>query len=186
MRLVAKALGRMKVVNRKQFLKDFATTLPPCKFLGIKRPRIYLPFEPGEVGRGAVPLHIQVEVICHEFHHVRQIKKDKFKFPTRYLTKKAHRAWYEQRCFRVNMELHWFLTLDDKTGNGKLLNTNDLAYSLRFYACRQVDIDAVAKELKIISYSVSRGKLHNQVSKDAIAFLRRRRPNLSAKLNLVA
>jgi hypothetical protein len=165
MELVGSLLALMKIQKKSAFMKHYATTLVPPLF--VTTPTIYLPFELGKATK-AVPLSRHVEILCHEHHHVRQWQKDPARFILRYGTSKAKRAWYEARAYHVDLEMHWFLT-------GKLPNLGKLAAALYAYGCTAADVRTVEKHLRIVAEVVKRGGLHNRVSKDAIAWLKRHR-----------
>jgi len=166
MKIVGQALHLMGIFDRDYFLSNFATTIPQLKMFGITKTRIYLPFEPGERGKGVPDLKRQVEVICHEFHHARQMRKDPSYFAVRYLTSKAKRAWYEARAMHTELEMIWFL-------RGRLPSLGQMAQGLEYYKVRRGDIRTVEKHLKIVSGVVCAGKLHNRISKNSIAWLKR-------------
>lgn len=166
MKIVARALALLKIQSKKSFLKNYATTLPACKLLGINKTRIYLPFKPGEAGKGVPSLKSQVEIICHEFQHSRQGYKNPLRFPLRYLTSKAKRAWYEARAMHCQLELCWFL-------RGRLPNLGQMAAKLYAYNCRKSDVQTVEKHLRIVAETVKRGGLYYRVAKDSITWLKK-------------
>lgn len=161
MQMVAFTLEVMGIQRADRFMENYATTVGTI---------IYLPFRLGSTAAGDPPLNKQVEVLFHEFHHVRQYQKEGRKFFARYLTSSSKRTWYEARALHVSMESQWFLA-------GRLENTDKMADKLRAYGCTKGDIRTVAKHLKIASSAVRRGKIHNRVTKDGTAWLMRQKPN---------
>jgi hypothetical protein len=161
MKLVGSVLGKLGIVNKKHFMNHFSTTIPAGKLFRIRKARIYLPFEPGETKKNSPSLEDQAENIVHEFHHTRQDLVPHY-------IKTSKRAWLEARAMHAELEMCWFL-------RGRLPNLDLMAGNLRYYAVDKADIKTTAEQLKIVSYNVRRGKLHNRVSKDAIAYLKRRR-----------
>jgi hypothetical protein len=166
MNLIGGLLELMKIQKKSAFLKRYATTLVPPLF--VVKPTIYLPFKLGDTGKGVPALWRQVEMICHEFHHVRQWQKDPARFILRYATSKAKRAWYEARAYHVDIEMHKYL-------RGQMYNPGKLALALYGYGCRASDVRTVTKHLKMAAAVVSHGGIHNRISKQAQKWLNRRR-----------
>lgn len=157
MKVLGTALDAIGVLDKEAFLARYGTTIGTS---------IFLPFKLGATGKGAPSLAVQVGVLWHELHHVRQFQKDPAVYFARYLSSSAKRAWYEARAMHVSMEAAWFLT-------GKIDPPGIYAIQLQAYGCKPGDIRAVEKHLKIAASAVRLGKLHNRISKDGIAYLRR-------------
>ena len=158
-RKIAKALDRLGIVDRDDWLDRWSMMLGGT---------MYLCFTPGETGPGAPSLVDQIDTIVHEGHHGMQEKKVK-RFRSKYLGSSAKRARFEARADHAKMEVHWFQT-------GRLLNPSLLALKLDAYMVESYDVADYIKHLRICSFAVEhgKGKVHNQIAKDTIAFLKRR------------
>lgn len=165
MDLAQEFLELVKVPAAKTFLDNYATTLMPP--LLVFKPTVFLPFKPGSKAKAAPPLNVQWEVICHEFHHVRQWRADPLGWCTRYATKKAERARVESEALEVNMEQEVYLT-------GTVPNPGLLAIWLIPYGLRKMDIAVVTKHLRSKALTVSRGGVNKTISQQVIAWDRRR------------
>ena len=162
MRLVARALALMGVMDAESFMRRFTTTIGK---------RIYVPFEIG-VEKKSWDLFDQMVICVHEHQHVEQANKEGFlRFARRYLFSKAARAGYEAEAYRCNMELCFWRT-------GKVLDPSELAQLLRSYGCRSADIKVAEKSLRISAETVRRGGVVNRASQRAIAWLNKHAPGL--------
>jgi len=153
-----------KIPAADGFMENYATTLMPPL---VPRPTVFLPFAPGSTSKAAPSLVIQWEVICHEFHHVRQWRNRPLGWLTRYATDKAERARIESEALEVNMEQEFYLA-------GRVPNPGLLAVGLIPYGLRKRDIAVVTKHLRSKALTVSYGGVGNTVSKQAIAWDKRR------------
>src|SRR5262245_36467716 len=94
MRLVARALDALGILNRERFLDSFATTI---------RRRIYLPFEIGGGDQG--DLWHQIVLCVHEHQHVVQHDRRGLRYEIAYLTDRTERARLEAEAYRCHLEL---------------------------------------------------------------------------------
>jgi hypothetical protein len=163
MKLVQKFLEMAKIPAAKTFMDNYATTLVPP--LLVNRPTVFLPFTPGSTAKGAPKLWTQWEVICHEFEHVRYMGPKEVLL---YFANKAERARQESEALEVNMEQHYYL-------KDQVLNPGLLALGLAPYGLRKRDIAAVTAHLTSKAVTVGYGGVSNPVSKQVIAWDKRRR-----------
>lgn len=167
MKLVRAFLKLCQIPAADRFMEDYATTLVPP--LLVVKPTVFLPFRPGRARKGEVDnLVLQATVIGHEFHHVRQWRKDKARFAVDYATDKAERARKESEALEVNMELWRYFT-------GNTLHPGTLAAGLATYGLRKRDIQVVSTHLRSKAITVSRGGVTKKISKQVIAWHKRRR-----------
>jgi hypothetical protein len=166
MKLAQEFLELARIPAADGFLDNYATTLMPP--LLVVRPTVFLPFTPGSTAKRAPSLVVQWEVICHEFHHVHQWRAHPVGWCTRYATDKAERARIESEALEVNMEQHYYLT-------DQVMNPGLLAVGLIPYGLRKVDIAVVSKHLRSKAVTVGYGGVNKTVSKQVIAWDRRRR-----------
>ena len=94
MKVVARVLDTLGIVDRDSFLKEFTTTIGR---------RIYIPFTIGD----ASPLDLwsQIALCVHEHQHVVQHDKLGLRYELTYLASKADRARYEAEAYRSELEV---------------------------------------------------------------------------------
>ena len=154
MRIVGWALDMMGIQNRKNFLKNFTTTVGN---------RVYIPFE---IGKGTQRQLVQQVITCtHEAQHVAQYRRD-HSFLLKYLLSDSSRALYEADAYRTNMEIYWWFYK-------KLLSPGMLANKLKSYSVGKSDIRVVKKHLLSASKTVKYGGVITGTSKKAIRWLNR-------------
>lgn len=157
---LALALSRMGVLDRKDFLENYATTLGRT---------IYLPFEPGAES-GPWKLWEQVMVMAHECQHVVQYDRlGPARFGRDYLASTSGRAKLEAEAYRTNLELHHWRT-------GHVPDAHALASVLTNYGCNDADVAFVDQYLRLSSASVLAGAVINRTSSAAIAWLEANAP----------
>lgn len=164
MKLVAVFLKAIGVMDKKDFLRNYATTIGDS---------IYLPFSLGSVARKAPSLLSQVMTIVHEHQHVVLSRRvGEARYNVLYLTSKSKRAVWEAECYRSNLEMYrWY---KKARGSSKVLRPADLAGLLAAYGCSKTDIKVAAKILTASARVVNRGGVANDASVVAIRFLRDR------------
>jgi len=162
MRLVAAVLARMGIVDRREFMRRYTTTIGK---------RIYVPFDIGN-SDARYDLWGQITVCVHEHQHVEQLLRDGWlKFMGRYLLSSAARATYEAEALRSNLELTFWRF-------GRIPDLGRLARKLSDYACSDADIAMVERMLELSAETVRRGGVVNRASQKAIAWLERHAPEL--------
>jgi hypothetical protein len=158
MRVVSAALGAMGIVNARDFMTRFATTIGRT---------IYVPFVPGDETTGATgwDLWQQMLTCAHEHQHVVQLDRDgKVRFGFEYLRKKAARARYEAEARTTEVELHFWRF-------GAIPNLERLVEGLSSYALRPADITAALSTLRSNAEAIRRGAVLTQAGHAAISWL---------------
>jgi len=153
MKIIAKALDRMGIVEHDAFMQSFATTV------GL---RIYLPFEPGDLSARCALA--QAKLCAHEFQHVVQLEEEGTDFMWGYLRSGAYRAIKEGLAYTCNLEVHHWAT-------GELLDCEELAQTLEHYACTEGDIAVCRAILRSAKVTVQDGGILNRSSREVISFL---------------
>jgi len=167
---VADDLRLLGIKNPAWFLDNFSFTLGRY---------VVLSFEPGETGKGAIPLYVQIAVICHEFHHIRQYHTDS-DFILLYVGSSAKRARYEARADHVYMEMYYWQ-------RERLVSPTALAAKLPAYKVTKGDTKYFVKHLRICAAVVRQGEVrHNLISRQAQDFLKRRARRRSRRRTLKA
>jgi hypothetical protein len=162
MRLIARLLDALRIVDRERFLSNFATTIGR---------RIYLPFQ---IGRGdEADLWHQIVLCAHEHQHVAQHDRQGLRFELGYLTDRATRARLEAEAYRCHLELHYWRW-------GTLPDARELAERLGSYGCRPEDIDLAERMLRIWAVPIRHGAVLGEASQVAIAWLDEHVPHLRA------
>jgi hypothetical protein len=160
MRLVARFLDAIGVLDRNDFLDGYATTIGR---------RIYLPFDVG-VGDEAELWH-QILLCVHEHQHVVQHDRRGIRYEIGYLTDRTERARLEAEAYRCDLELsHWRW--------GTLPDARELAEKLGSYGCRPTDIDLAERMLRIWSVPIRHGAVLGEASQVAVAWLNEHVPHL--------
>jgi hypothetical protein len=155
MRAVGAALGAMGIVNARDFMTRFATTIGR---------RIYLPFVPGTDAPGW-DLWQQMLTCAHEHQHVAQLDRDgKVRFGFDYLRSKAARARHETEARTTEVELHFWRF-------GTIPNLERLVEGLSSYALRPADITAALSALRSQAEAIRRGAVLTQAGQVAISWL---------------
>lgn len=162
--LIALALDRLGVLDRGEFLENFATTIGK---------RIYVPFEPG-VPRKGWDLWSQIVICVHEHQHVVQHEREGIEYEARYLIDRAARTNYEVEAMRSNLELAYWHT-------GKTPSPKALAKQLYNYACRAGDVAVAEKSLALAAVSVRSGAVLNEATKVALDWLNEHAPEFRSK-----
>jgi len=164
MKLVARGLDALGIVNKDRFLKSFTTTIGRC---------IYTPFEVGS-SKGGWDLWHQIVTCVHEHQHVVQHDREGFKYEVSYVIDRAARARWEAEAYRSNIELEFWRY-------GTTPSAQHLASLLRDYGCRDDDIEVAAKSLALSAVSVEKGALINEATRVALGWLNERLPRLRKK-----
>jgi len=153
MKLVARVLGLLGIVDRERFLSGYATTVAR---------RIYVPFE---IGHGdARALWSRVVLCAHEHQHVVQHDRRGLAYEWSYLTSREARARFEAEAYRCHLELAWWRY-------GALPSTDELARKLAGYGCGPDDIDLAAKMLRIWAVPIRHGAVLGEASRAVIDWL---------------
>jgi hypothetical protein len=165
MRVAAKVLEGLGIVDGEKFLAEYATTIGH---------RIYVPFVPGVFTRTWTAWG-QLTTGVHEHVHVTQFDDHgALPFTVRYLTSLSGRAMLEVEALRTNLELHYWRF-------GTLPNLDHMAANaLRGYGLRPADIEVAQRVLELSAESISRGAITSRVTKTAIQWLERNAPRLRA------
>jgi len=153
MRLVARVLDLLGIVDREQFLSRYATTIAR---------RIYVPFQVGEGDAHA--LWSQVVLCAHEHQHVVQHDRRGLTYEWSYLTSSEARARFEAEAYRCYLELEFWR-------RGALPSIDELARKLAGYGCDQGDIDLAAKMLRIWAVPIRQGVVLGEASRAVIDWL---------------
>jgi hypothetical protein len=157
MKLAAKFFDAIGVMDAKDFLTKYATTIDH---------RLYLPFTPGS---DKVPLLTQVMTCAHEHQHVVVMEDEGYaSYHLHYVASPAMRAMYEARCYQAGAEVCWWKT-KAMHGEGTLPDI-DLAKTLRAYGC---DAKASAPALKSYVKAckvIQKGGVGCQAAQDVISF----------------
>jgi len=157
MRLVAKFLEAIGIMDAKDFLTKFATTIDH---------KLYLPFTPGS---DKVPLLAQVMTCAHEHQHVVVMEDEGYAgYHLNYVASPSMRAMYESRCYVASAEVCWW-RMKMLHGEGTLPDIN-LAKTLKAYGC-----DAKASAPAVKSYTkackvIQKGGVGCQAAQDVITF----------------
>jgi hypothetical protein len=160
MRLAARLLDAVGIVDRKRFLAAFATTIGR---------RIYLPFQ---IGRGnEAQLWHQIVVCAHEHQHVVQRDRRGLRFELAYVTDRTERARIQAEAYRCHLELHHWRW-------GTLPDPRELAESLGSYGCDPADIDLAERMLRVWAVPIRHGAVLGEASQVAIAWLDEHVPHL--------
>lgn len=150
MSLVGQALESLGVMDQRDFLRRYATTIGRT---------IYLPFELGDAGsRGLVS---QARTIAHEAQHAHDyttLGGPSWAF--KYLTDHAHRAVSEARAMTTSAEVGWLI-------EGVLPESAQAAEKLRAYALGDADIATVAAHLRIAYKTIAAGGVTTEAGKVA-------------------
>lgn len=159
---VASALSRMGVLDRQDFLANYATTLGR---------RVYLPFTPGEAS-GVWNLWAQMVTFTHECQHVVQYDRlGALRFGRDYLASSSGRAKLEAEAYRTNLELHHWRF-------GVVSDAHLLASGLRSYGCNDADIAFADQYLRLSGASVAAGAVINRSTRTALEWLEANAPEL--------
>ena len=157
MKMIAGILDAMGVQSKKQFLKQYTTTI----VIGNWR-AVYVPFE---IGKGSQAQLISQIVTCvHECQHVVQADRDVIFF-AKYLADDTNRANYEAQAYGVSMEMHYYFY-------GTVLSPKALANKLKNYSVGKADRRSAEKQLIALSKTVKHGGVINKTSKTAIKWWR--------------
>jgi hypothetical protein len=120
---------------------------------------IYVPFVTGE--GSCSELLMQVETCVHEAQHVRQYKRNAFKYTMNYFFSDAGRTHYEADAYRTNMEIHYYFT-------GIVRQPSYLANKLNGYYVGKSDIYVCKKHLTSAAALIKYGVIKSGVSKVAM------------------
>jgi hypothetical protein len=162
MRLVARLLDAVGVLDRQRFLESFATTIGR---------RIYLPFA---IGRGdEADLWHQIVLCAHEHQHVVQHERRGLRYALAYLTNRTERARLEAEAYRCHLELHHWRW-------GTLPDPRELAETLGSSGCAPADVDLAERMLRIWAVPIRHGAVLGEASQVAIAWLDEHVPHLRA------
>lgn len=134
-KVVAKALDLIGIVNHDEFLKSCCITIDHDIFTFFK------------LGDKAIPYNLQVAIICHELAHVDQAG---IVFFLDYLTSTTHRARYETEALAVEGEVMSRLT-------GTLFNASNYAKKLAWYKCTAADIKVSTRQLNAVVTALKNG-----------------------------
>jgi hypothetical protein len=161
MRVAGEALSRLGIVNRKDFLEHFTTTLGH---------RIYVPFTPG-VESEIWSLWEQIKVCVHECTHVEQYDRlGALSFSWKYL-RSAGRTQLEAEAYRSTMEMEYWRS-------GRIIPPATLSESLRNYGVTADDVKVFERMLEMTAESIKRGAIINPATRKAIDWLRVHAPEL--------
>jgi len=134
-RLIAKVLDGIGVVNHEDFLRSCCITIDHDIYTFFK------------LGDKAIPPNLQVAIIAHECKHVDQYD---LAFFVDYLTSTVHRAHYETEALVVEGEVMSRLT-------GQLFNPIEYAKKLHWYKCSAWDMKVATRSLKMIINALKQG-----------------------------
>jgi hypothetical protein len=158
MKVVARVLDALGILDRDRFLATFATTIGR---------RIYLPFEIGE--GDAAALWQQVVLCAHEHEHVVQHDRHGLRYEWSYLTSRAARTRFEAEGYRCHLELDFWRW-------GTMPSPESLAGKLAAYGCTADDIAVATKMLSIWAVPIRHGAVLGAASRTVIDWLAERVP----------
>lgn len=139
MRTVADALDLMGILDHKDFMERYTTTIGDT---------IYAPFEWGEGDPDG--LWNQVETLVHELTHVEQYHANPVLFPARYLADRSWRAQYEAEAFRADLQIHFWQT-------GEIYDIDSRAATLLGYGLSEAHCIYVAQYLASMAETIRDG-----------------------------
>lgn len=160
MGLVSNALEILGIMDKEKFMKRYAMTIVN-PFTDEKF--VYIPWTPG-VGSQTARAY-QLRVLAHEVEHT--LQGESLKFVPRYFYSKSHRAHYEAKAIRAELELWWYLY-------GIPMNTEAASRRLAAYQVRSSDIRVTKKELDLANRVICRGAIGTDAGKAAIGWLKKR------------
>lgn len=159
--VVSQVLSTLGIMKPSDFLKRYATTIPQGVF---GRPRIYIPWTPGE----GHPYHLakQIRVLGHECNHVSQMDKDPY-FAIKYLFDLSERAHFEALATQTSFELYyWYYN--------RLPDFINFTSGLRHYGLRNGNLRVARAHLKLIQKMTGEGAVATVAGKAAIKWLNER------------
>lgn len=157
MKLVAAFLNAIGVMDSKDFLTKFATTIDH---------RLYLPFTPGS---DKVPLLAQAMTCAHEHQHVVVMEDEGYAtYHLHYVASPAMRAMYEARCYQASAEVCWW-RMKAVHGEGALPDI-DLAKTLKAYGCDAKAVAPAVKSYQKACRVIQKGGVGCQAAQDVISF----------------
>jgi len=163
MKLIAKALELIGILDADKFLNQFTTTI------GSK---IYTPFEVG-VESSKHDLWNQMVICAHEHQHVIQAQTIGVEFATRYLIDPTWRAVYEGEAYRVSMTLlAW--------RNGKVPPVTGYVKVIESYGVEGASQQFFKKYLEMSRATLKAGGIPDEAAKVAIDWLNEHTPQLQA------
>jgi hypothetical protein len=160
MRLVARLLGALGIVDRDSFLQQFTTTIGR---------RIYIPFTIGDAA--TLDLWSQLILCVHEHQHVVQHDQLGLRYELTYVTSKPRRARYEAEAYRSELELAAWRGRPSP-------NPHQLALMLSSYGVDDADRAMAARLFASWDVSIRHGAVLGEASRIAIAWLNQHLPHL--------
>ena len=153
-KLILWAVDAMGIPDPSAFLEKWSMTIG--RF-------VWLSFTPGQPNSPQA-IAAQVCTIGHELKHVEQWRRDKAKFPFRYVGSASRRAHYETEALHVNLELGY--SLPHAPAHAR--DYRELANKLRAYMVRRADIAVTKKHLRIYDKVARQGGRSEQITKDIL------------------
>lgn len=163
MKLVARALDTLGIVDRDSFLTRFTTTIGR---------RIYIPFSIGDAS--TLDLWSQIVLCVHEHQHVVQHDKLGLRYEITYLVSKAARARYEAEAYRSELELAAWRGLPPP-------DFQQLALLLSSYGVDEADREMAARLFQLWELPIRYGAILGESSQVAIGWLNQHLPRLKGK-----
>ena len=165
MRVMAFVLGRLRVVDREQFLEQQPTTV--CR-------RIYLPFEPG-VPSNSWPLWRQMVALVRESQKVLRNRQQGCLWGGwRWLTHEQERIQREIEGFLCHLEMHLWRYRE-------LPSLKDLTRALQKYEGRPFLMEFSEAMLQVAGESVRQGAVISDAGRIALPWLTRNADSIRAK-----
>jgi hypothetical protein len=163
MKLIAKALELIGILDADKFLTQFTTTIGST---------IYVPFKIGVDSPGH-KLWDQMVICAHEHQHVIQAQTIGFEFATRYLIDPTWRAVYEGEAYRVSMTMHnWHY--------GKVPPVAGYVKVIESYGVSGASQQFFEKYLTMSSKTLEMGGVPDEGAKVALDWLNQHAPQLQA------
>jgi hypothetical protein len=162
MKLIARALELIGVVDKTSFLTRFVTTLGNT---------IYTPFTVG-TPTPEFDLWSQIVVCAHEHQHVAQVQQEA-DLVTRYLFDPTWRATYEAQAYRVSIALeHWH--------RGQVPDLDPYVQAMKSYGLGEDALGFFRRYLELSLYPIQAGDLPDEAAKVAVDWLNQHAAELKA------
>jgi hypothetical protein len=162
MKLVGELLDKLGILDKDEFLENYATTI---------RSKLYLPFTPG-VEEGNWTLWNQLVTVAHECQHVVQHRRDGLAYEVGYVTDTSARARHEAEAYLTNLELRYWR-------EGAIPTPRRFAEKLASYGCTEQDILWAAKYMTLVAETVKLGGVVTEAGAVALDWLDENAPDLA-------
>ena len=153
MKIVARILDAVGVVDRDSFLRQFTTTIGR---------RIYIPFVIADAS--TLDLWSQIVLCIHEHQHVVQHDKLGVRYELTYLASKADRARYEAEAYRSALEVAAWRGLPPP-------DSNQLALELASYGVGEAEREMVARLFQLWEVPIKYGAVLTEASQVGLGWM---------------